>query len=412
MIAVSARRFRLSAVPASSVSASATGKANKVNLATLLPPLVSRVLVVDDELPVRKVLAAMLTQSAILYNTAASGAEALRLLESERFDAVISDLLMPGISGMELLAEVRRRYPYMAFLVATGVDDIRVGVQAMHQGADDYLVKPFDLEIVVVSLNRALEKKRLEREVENYRCHLEAMVSERTQQLQTALRQTERSYEDTLEALGAAIDLRDSPTAGHSRRVFLYSMEIAKEMGGLENGFKSIAMGSWLHDIGKLAIPDRILLKPGPLTEEEWEIMRGHVRIGYDLVNRISFLADASEIVLTHHERYNGSGYPQGLKGEHIPQGARIFAVADTLDAMTSDRPYRSALPFQTARDVIERGSRILYDPDVVRAFHGVSDEIWKTIGNQTEGVQASSVVAAGKKPVIEIADTDNSLAE
>jgi response regulator RpfG family c-di-GMP phosphodiesterase len=272
-----------------------------------------------------------------------------------------------------------------------------VGVQAMHQGADDYLVKPFDLEIVVVSLNRALEKKRLEREVENYRCHLEAMVSERTQQLQTALRQTERSYEDTLEALGAAIDLRDSPTAGHSRRVFLYSMEIAKEMGGLENGFKSIAMGSWLHDIGKLAIPDRILLKPGPLTEEEWEIMRGHVRIGYELVNRISFLAEASEIVLTHHERYNGSGYPQGLKGEHIPQGARIFAVADTLDAMTSDRPYRSALPFQTARDAIERGSRILYDPDVVRAFYGVSDEVWKTIGNQTEGVQASSVVTAGK---------------
>jgi HD-GYP domain-containing protein (c-di-GMP phosphodiesterase class II) len=165
----------------------------------------------------------------------------------------------------------------------------------------------------------------------------------------------------------------------------------------LEHGFKSIAMGSWLHYIGKLAIPDRILLKPGPLTEEEWEVMRGHARIGYELVKRISFLAEASEIVLTHHERYNGSGYPQGLTGERIPQGARIFAVADTLDAMTSDRPYRSALPFQTARDTIERGSRTLYDPDVVSAFHGVSDEIWRTIGKQTESVQAGSVVAAGK---------------
>jgi len=395
-----------------SSEASASGKANKVDSAILLPPLGSRVLIVDDELPIRKVLAAMLAQSAILCGTAASGAEALRLLESERFDAVISDLLMPGVSGMELLDEVRQRYPYLAFLVATGVDDIRVGVQAMHQGADDYLVKPFDVDIVVVSLNRALEKKRLQREVENYRCHLEAMVSERTHELHTALRQTEKSYEDTLEALGAAIDLRDSPTAGHSRRVFLYSMEIAKAMGGLEHGFKSIAMGSWLHDIGKLAIPDRILLKPGPLNEEEWEVMRGHARIGYELVRRISFLADASEIVLTHHERYNGSGYPQGLEAEHIPQGARIFAVADTLDAMTSDRPYRSALPFQTARDAIERGSRTLYDPEVVSAFRAVPDEIWKTIGKETETVQASSVVAAGKKSVSKLADADNNPAE
>jgi response regulator RpfG family c-di-GMP phosphodiesterase len=315
-------------------------------------------------------------------------------------DAVISDLQMPGISGMELLAEVRRRYPHVAFLVATGVDDIRVGVRAMQQGADDYLVKPFDVDIVTVSLNRALEKKRLEREVENYRLHLEAMVSERTQQLQTALKQTERSYEHALEALGAAIDLRDSPTGGHSRRVFLYSMEIVRAMGSLEPRSKSIAMGSWLHDIGKLAIPDRILLKPGSLTEQEWEVMRRHPRIGYDLVRGISFLADASEIVLAHHERYNGSGYPQGLEAEQIPLGARIFAVADTLDAMTSDRPYRSALPFQAAREVIERGSGTLYDPSVVSAFLSISNKNWKIIGKETERVRASAILAAGDKLV------------
>jgi response regulator RpfG family c-di-GMP phosphodiesterase len=375
----------------------ASGKADS----TSLPPLFAhRVLIVDDELSIRKVLAAMLPQSVFLSRTAASGAEALGILESEQMDAVISDLQMPGISGMELLAEVRRRYPHVAFLVATGVDDIRVGVRAMQQGADDYLVKPFDVDIVTVSLNRALEKKRLEREVENYRLHLEAMVSERTQQLQTALKQTERSYEHTLEALGAAIDLRDSPTGGHSRRVFLYSMEIVRAMGSLEPRSKSIAMGSWLHDIGKLAIPDRILLKPGSLTEQEWEVMRRHPRIGYDLVRGISFLADASEIVLAHHERYNGSGYPQGLEAEQIPLGARIFAVADTLDAMTSDRPYRSALPFQAAREVIERGSGTLYDPSVVSAFLSISNKNWKIIGKETERVRASAILAAGDKLV------------
>jgi response regulator RpfG family c-di-GMP phosphodiesterase len=372
------------------------GKANKADSTSLIPSVPARVLIVDDELSIRKVLGAMLPQVAFMSRTAASGAEALKILQSEHQDAVISDLQMPGISGIELLAEVRRRYPQVAFLVATGVDDIRVGVRAMKQGADDYLVKPFDVDVVIVSLNRALEKKRLERQVENYRLHLEAMVSERTQELQTALKQTEKSYEDTLEALGAAIDLRDSPTGGHSRRVFLYSMEIVKAMGSLENRFKSIAMGSWLHDIGKLAIPDRILLKPGPLTEEEWEVMRRHPRIGHDLVKSISFLAEASEIVLAHHERYDGSGYPQGLKGEQIPLGARIFAVADTLDAMTSDRPYRSALPFQAAREVIERGSRTLYDPLVASAFLSVSNETWKITGEEIDTVQASSVLAAG----------------
>jgi response regulator RpfG family c-di-GMP phosphodiesterase len=373
---------------------------DKPDSPSLSPLFAHRVLIVDDELSIRKVLAAMLPQSAFLSRTATSGTEALRILESEQMDAVISDLQMPGISGMELLAEVRRRYPHVAFLVATGVDDTRVGVRAMQQGADDYLMKPFDVDIVTVSLNRALERKRLEREVENYRLHLEAMVSERTQQLQTALKQTERSYEHTLEALGAAIDLRDSPTGGHSRRVFLYSMEIVRAMGSLEPRSKSIAMGSWLHDIGKLAIPDRILLKPGSLTDEEWEVMRRHPRIGYDLVRGISFLADASEIVLAHHERYNGSGYPQGLEAEQIPLGARIFAVADTLDAMTSDRPYRCALPFQTAREVIERGSGALYDPDVVRAFLSISNENWKIVGKETETVQASALLAAGDKLV------------
>lgn len=373
-----------------------TGKAPP-NALTSAPGV--RVLIVDDDPALRTILSVMLTQSAFVCRTAASGEEALRLLENQPTDVVISDLRMPGISGMDLLVEVRERYPRLAFLMVTGENETRVGVRAMQLGADDYLLKPFDGDVVLGSLYRALQKKKLEREVQEYRLHLEEMVSERTQQLRTALQQTERSYEDTLEALGAAIDLRDSPTAGHSRRVFLYSMELAKSIGGLEQEIRSIAMGAWLHDIGKLATPDRVLLKPGPLTDSEWEIMRRHARIGYDLVKSISFLAGAAEIVLTHHERFDGSGYPQKMKGDEIPFGARIFAVADTLDAMTSDRPYRAALPLQAAQEVIERGSGTLFDPLVAAAFLRVPGETWETIAKQTVTVQASSVLAAEKIP-------------
>ena len=356
-----------------------------------------RVLIVDDEASVRKVMAAVLTQVGVSCETAASAEDALRVLETHEMDAVISDLQMPGMSGMDLLAKVRQSYPQTVFLMVTGVDDTRVGIQAMRQGADDYIVKPqqVDANIVLASLTRALHVKRLEQEVENYRHHLEEIVAEQTQQLREALRQIERSYDHTLEVLGAAIDLRDSPTAGHSRRVFLYSIEIAKAMGGLENQMRNIAMGAWLHDIGKLAISDAILLKPGPLTDEEREIMQRHVQIGYDLVKGIPFLADAAEIIFAHHERCDGSGYPRGLKTEEIPVGARIFAVADTFDAMTSDRPYRRALPFETSRDVIERGAGKHYDSQVARVFLSIPSETWEVIRRETAAIQAFAFATA-----------------
>lgn len=337
-----------------------------------------RVLIVDDELSSRKVLATMLGDAGAPSRTAASAEEALRILGAGQFDAVLADLQMPGISGMELLSEVRAHHPAVAFLMVTGVDDIHVGTEAMRKGADDYLVKPLQQEVVVVSLARALEKKRLEGEVQNYRRHLEEMVGERTAELRSALLRIERSYEHTLEALGAAIDLRDSQTAGHSRRVAAYATKIAKELGGNQEEIRTIARGAWLHDIGKLGTPDAILLKPGALTEDEWLIMRRHVETGYDLVKRIPFLADAAEIVLTHHERWDGSGYPRGLKGTEIPFGARIFAVADTVDAMTSDRPYRPALTFEDAQEEVRGGSGRRYDSQVARGFLRLPLEDWK----------------------------------
>ncbi len=363
---------------------SGPGRNNRIAAVAANPPSAMRVLVVDDEASVRRVLAAMLEQADIPYKSAPSGEEALKFLQRETFDAVISDLQMPGMSGMDLLAQVRRRYPHLPFLMATGVDDIRVGIQAMHQGADDYLVKPLQMDAVTISLERAVHRKRLELEVENYRRHLEEMVAERTQEVQTALQLVERSYQETLQALGEAIDLRDSETAGHSRRVSLYSIKIFTGVGGTEHQLRSIAMGASLHDIGKLAIPDAILLKPGLLTPEERCIMQRHSQIGYDLVKRIPFLAEAAEIVLLHHERCDGSGYPLGLRGQDIPLGARIFAVCDTVDAMTSDRPYRSARPFQEAREQIQRGAGTLYDAQVADVFLDISNDTWEAIRAET----------------------------
>jgi putative nucleotidyltransferase with HDIG domain len=341
---------------------------------------VTRVLVVDDELAACKLLSIILPSPDYYCAMASNGEEGLVALQREGFDAVISDLQMPGIGGMELLAEARRRQPHVAFLVTTGVDDVDVGVQAMRSGADDYLVKPLLESVVVASLERALHKRRLEEQVENYRQHLEEMVGERTKQLHAALDQIEGSYEDTLQALGAAIDLRDSETAGHSQRVCRYSLEIARAMGLPEKELRNLARGAYLHDIGKLGVPDGILLKPGPLTADEWTLMRQHVLIGFELVEGIPFLADAAEIVLTHHERYDGSGYPRGLKAQETLMGARIFAVADSFDAITSDRPYRRASSFEDGRQTIGHQAGRLFDPQVVDVFLSIPTETWSTI--------------------------------
>ncbi len=350
------------------------------------------VMVVDDEPAIGELVARTLTSEGFVCRTFVHGQEALAALEQQAFDAVVSDLRMPEISGLDLLHQIRRSHPHIAFLMATGVDDIRVGVQAMKNGADDYLTKPFDPQTVVISLCRALDKKALERELETYRKHLEEMVDQRTKQLQAACRRIERTYDDTLEALAAALDLRDNETAGHSRRVMRYSLEIARAMGCTDNQLTSIARGAYLHDIGKIGIPDAILLKPGRLTEEERAIMEAHVRIGYELVCRIPFLASAAEIILTHQERYDGTGYPQGLMGDEVPLGSRVFAVADTLDAVTSDRPYREARSYSEARDEILRGSGRQFDPTVVGVFLAIDPKVWEDIQRARESLKPKQV--------------------
>jgi putative nucleotidyltransferase with HDIG domain len=337
----------------------------------------THVLVVDDEVSARKLLCLILGPPAFQCVAVGSGEEALIALHRERFDAVITDLRMPGIDGMALIAEARRQHRHVAFLVTTGVDNAEIAVQAMRSGADDYLVKPITASLVLASIERALRKQQLEREVEEYGRLLEEKVAERTQQLQVALQRVEQSYQSTLEALGTAIDLRDKDTSGHSERVCRYSLQIAKLMDFADAELESLSRGAYLHDIGKLAIPDSILLKAGPLTPGERQIMQQHVQIGFEVVRGIPFLASAADIVLNHHEHFDGNGYPRGIKQEYISLGARIFSVADAFDAITSDRPYRRASTVEVAQETIRSQAGRQFDPKVVETFLSVSKRAW-----------------------------------
>ena len=343
-----------------------------------------RVLVVDDDPSFRRLLEFILVDAKIESRSVCDGEEALKELAKERFSVVLCDLNMPRISGRELLGLVREAYPHIAFFIVTGQGEVDVAVELMRLGADDYLVKPFEPAVVLASIERGLKKKQLENELQTYRSRLEQMVSDRTEQLRSALVRIEQNYDETLEALGSAIDLRDNETAGHSRRVCLYSLEIAKVFGCNSPDFITLGRGAWLHDIGKLAVPDSILMKPGPLTGEEWITMRSHVSIGYELVSKISFLSDAAEIVLHHHERYDGTGYLQKLKGAEIPLTTRIFSIADALDAMTSPRPYQNRISFEAAKCKIKSGANAQFDPNVVDSFLSIPVSVWFDLREQT----------------------------
>jgi putative nucleotidyltransferase with HDIG domain len=340
-----------------------------------------RILVVDDEEPVRSVTAALLERSGYAATTTESAADALlRLQQDPDYDLVLSDIMMPGTDGLTLLDHICTDYPGMPVVMFSAVNDFHVVTNAFRRGAIDYLLKPFEhaeLESIVM---RAVEHGRLRKQNTIYRQNLESIVSTRTGRLRSTMQDLERSYDITLEAMGDALDLRDEETEGHSRRVTAYTIALAQAMGLDSDELRIIARGAFLHDIGKIATPDSILLKPGRLTDEEMSIMKQHCERGYEMVSKIPFLRDAAEIVHAHQERFDGTGYPQGLRGEEIPLGARIFAIADSLDAMTSDRPYRMGTTFAAATEEIVRCSGTQFDPTIVDVFLSMPDETWSDL--------------------------------
>ena len=332
-----------------------------------------RLLVVDDETSVRELLAEGLDMFGYEALTAADAEAAFEIVKQADIDLVLTDIEMPGEDGMKLLARIKSHDADLDVIMVTGVVDTHTAIRAIRQGACDYLTKPFNLDEVQIVIERTLEKRRLIEDNRAHQEHLEELVAERTQQLKD-------SYESTLQALVTALDFRDNETQGHSSRVVEYAVQVAEVMQVADLDMTTIRWGAILHDVGKIGVPDQVLLKPDKLDSDEWELMRQHPEMGYRMLQHIAFLQPALDIVFSHQERYDGTGYPRGLKGEEIPLGARIFAVVDTFDAMTSNRPYRAALTIQDARDEILEFAGTQFDPKVAEAFLSIDADNWRQI--------------------------------
>ncbi len=274
--------------------------------------------------------------------------------------------------------------PHAPILLLTETDHISFALEAIQRGAYDYLAKPFSDEQLIAAVRRAVEYRRLRVQNDLFRHHLEQLITARTNMLEQTMHQLEQSYDVTLEALGNALDLKDAETEGHSKRVTAYTLALGRAVGLNEPQLRMVGRGAFLHDIGKMAIPDAILRKPGKLTAAEQEIMRTHSELGYRMIRKIPYLREASEIVYAHQECFDGSGYPRGLRGEQIHIGARIFALADTLDAITSNRPYRKADTIAQARKEVLRCAGTQFDPAIVDVFIATPDSIWQ---NLREGI-------------------------
>ena len=357
----------------------------------------SKILIVDDEEPVREVICEGLTAAGYDCSTASNYTEALNVLKNDSVNLVLSDINMPGESGIQLLRAAKEYNDDIEVIMVTGVIDIDIAIHAMRLGASDYIAKPFNFEEMKIVIEKALDKRRLILENREYQLNLERKVQERTTEivarkkeieqlyskLSIAFHQISETYNATLESLIVALDARDSETRGHSKRVVEYTTLIAERMEVASAAIVNMRRGALLHDIGKIGIPDAILLKPGKLSEEEWVIMKKHPEIGYRMLNGIKFLEESMSIVLHHHERWDGSGYPSQLRGEAIPLGARIFAIVDTFDAMTSSRPYRNALTYEDVCSEVEKFQGKQFDPLLSRLFLSIPKNEWESINTK-----------------------------
>ncbi len=344
----------------------------------------TKILIVDDDASVRDVIAVLLGEEGYAC-TALSTAEAgIDEAARQDFPIVISDVRMPGNDGLWLLERFRDTHPDTAVIMLTGFGDTEAAVECLRNGAADYLLKPPKATELIRSIERALGRRRLELARTKYRRSLENRVREKTAELSRTLRALEATYSQTLWSLVAALDAREHETGDHSQRVVRYSLAVARKLGVSPQEFPDLGRGALLHDIGKIGVPDSILLKPGKLDEDEWRVMRRHPEIGFDILKSIGFLERSAALVLAHQERFDGGGYPRGLAGEDVPIAARIFAIADCYDAMTSDRPYRKALGPDRARAEIERCAGTQFDPRCAEAFLSIPAPMLADIARPT----------------------------
>jgi len=336
-----------------------------------------RILIVDDEETICSMFYRRLTREGYSCVTAQNGKEALRHFYKDSFSLIISDIKMPEMDGIELLKEVKAVHPGTLMIMVTAYPEIDLALEAMRLGAYDFIIKPADLELVILSVKRAFEKKRLEDEVEIYHKNLERLVEERTVKLQQAYRTLKKAYLDSVKVLAEAIDAKDPYTRGHSDRVRRMSLQIAASLGFTEERVEILEYGALLHDIGKIGIKDEILCKPEALSPEEYHIIQEHPLIGVKIVEGIEFFKDKIPMIRNHHEHFDGHGYPDGLVGEDIPLEARIIAVPDAFDAMASMRPHRKDMSLEAILFEMERHKGKQFDPNILEIFF--QEKIYKS---------------------------------
>jgi len=343
------------------------------------------ILVVDDEEPICRMISQWLTREGYQTWMAFSGEEALEVLETQEFCLLISDINMPGISGIELLNRAKTIYQDLAVLMATAISDRDVAIHTLELGAFGYLIKPFEFNEMLINISNALHLRDLEIENRNHREHLEKLVRIRTEELENTvgqLRHTETelhsSREETIQRLSMAAEFRDDDTAKHTVRMSRYCELLAKGCNMSSHYCDLIRIASPMHDVGKIGISDTILLKPGKLTKEEFDVIKKHCEIGFNILsNSNSELLDiAATIALSHHEKWDGSGYPNGDSGENIPFEGRISAIADVFDALTSNRVYKPAFSVEKAKAIMMEGRGGHFDPELLDLFMDSFDQV------------------------------------
>jgi diguanylate cyclase (GGDEF)-like protein/putative nucleotidyltransferase with HDIG domain len=346
-----------------------------------------RIMVVDDEPGIRDVVGLMLKREdfdVVAFETAQDAINAVEQSGTGYIDLLLTDLRLPGMDGIELLQRINEIDDTIVKLVMTGYATVDNAVHSLRQGAYDFIQKPVDQRQLLAVVDRALEYRELRIENARYQVKLEDLVRERSTQLAASLEEIKRSHEFTLEAMIGLLDAREDMTGRHAMRVRELAVTLGRKMGMKGETLDSLAHGALLHDLGKIAVPDSILLKPGPLTPEEWEVMKRHPEAGYKILCSSSYLKEAAEIVRSHHERYDGSGYPRGLKGDEISLGTRVFTVIDSYEAMRSRRVYRDAVPPDEAIIELQKSSGTQFDPEVVEALTEHQEDIERVLQPET----------------------------
>ena len=348
----------------------------KSPVAIAVPPQVRppRILVLEDQSEIRSLITAMLKVRGVTCDTAGTLAEARSLVARFPYDMYFLDVNLPDGCGLSL-AEESINSPLV--VVITGCNDIQTAVQAIRDGAIDFITKPFTVGDFLQRLDKAMEEFSNRANMHYYARALENLVLVKANELSQTSRQLNVVRDSTVAALGAALNLKDHETADHCRRVSENSVLLGKALSLSTFELQNLKWGAYLHDVGKIGVPEQILLKPGDLTKEERVVVEHHPLMGWNMLQGIDFLNYATDVVLSHHERFDGKGYPKKLAGTDIPLHARIFAVMDALDAMTSERPYRQPLPFANACQDLERLAGAQFDPEIVGIFLQASGETW-----------------------------------